>query len=208
MGVYPNLESFLKFNITQYVYLIQDIKTNTLINLYISSFNYRRLIKLFRELKYNNQKITKEYYHKLLNKVRIVVLEILDHLVNNENYNYTWALIITEQINADYSMYNHSDKENIESDSEEAEFDDTENDIVLETINLEDENSFQHNEAPVSPPANDLYSELVTPITRRPLPPLPTSTQNRRLSVLDNSTLQSNIQSTRLQINSLLSAII
>ena len=36
MGVYPNLEeSFLKFNITQYVYLIQDIKTNTLINLYI-----------------------------------------------------------------------------------------------------------------------------------------------------------------------------
>ena len=72
-------------------------------------------------------------------------------------------------------MYNHSDKENIESDSEEAEFDDTENDIV-ETINLEDENSFQHNEAPVSPPAN-LYSESVTPITRRPLPPLPTSTQ-------------------------------
>ena len=100
------------------------------------------------------------------------VIEILDHLVNNENYNI-WALIITEQINADYSMYNHSDKENIESDLiEEAEFDDTENDIVLETINLEDENSFQHNEAPVSPPAN-LYSELVTPITRRPLPPLP-----------------------------------
>ena len=58
--------------------------------------------------------------------------------------------------------------------------------------------------APPSPLSNSRRRRL--PTLPPPIPPLPRSL-NRRLSLVDNSTFRTNIRNTRIQINSLLSAI-
>ena len=83
--VYPDVRKFLNFTPKEYLYFIQDLRTNDLIDKYISNTHYSLLIDA-----QNNNNIS---------KTRRIVLDILLKILNvKDNNTYTRALIISEQI--------------------------------------------------------------------------------------------------------------
>lgn len=83
--VYPDIRKFLKFTGKQYLYFIQDLRTNDLINRYIKQYQYDLLIKIYNE---DN-----------ISRTRRLVLDILLGILDIEDSNsYTRALIVSEQI--------------------------------------------------------------------------------------------------------------
>ncbi len=83
--VYPDIRKFLKFTGKQYLYFIQDLRTNDLVNSYIKSYHYELLVKIYNE---DN-----------ISRTRRIVLDILLDILNvNDNNSYTRALVVSEQI--------------------------------------------------------------------------------------------------------------
>ncbi len=102
--VYPDIRKFLKFTGRQYLYFIQDLRTNVLINKYIPSYLYDLIL---------------ENYDKNVEKTRRFVLDSLLKILNvKDNNRYTRALVISEQIT----------NTTISNDSSDNDSDDTDND--------------------------------------------------------------------------------
>ena len=83
--VYPDIRKFLNFTGKQYLYFIQDLRTNVLINKHIPPYQYDLLVDIHNE---NN-----------IARTRRVVLDILLKVLSIKDINtYTRALIVSEQI--------------------------------------------------------------------------------------------------------------
>ena len=102
--VYPDVRRFLKFTAKQYLYFIQDLRTNNLIDDHVSTIQYSLLVDAQNE---GN-----------LNRTRKIVLDILLKILDvGDNNTYTRALIISEQIlntntTSDSDSDNDSDNDN------------------------------------------------------------------------------------------------
>lgn len=100
--VYPDVRRFINFTGRQYLYFIQDLRTNELIREHISSYYYNLLVEI-----YKNDDI---------NRTRRVVLDILLKILSVDDTNLsTRALVISEQINNTISNSDDSDDDSDET---------------------------------------------------------------------------------------------
>ncbi len=97
IGVYADMNKFLSFTSLQYVYFIQDLVSNKIIEKSINKTHYNQVIKIYKNTYYSNK--------SKLKKIRNFILEIISDLTNTrDDLLYTRALLIAEQINYDYNQ--------------------------------------------------------------------------------------------------------
>ena len=106
--VYPDIRKFLKFTGQQYLYFIQDLRTNVLINRYIPCYLYDLIL--------NSYDISVERTRRYVLDVLLKILSVKD------NNRYTRALVISEQITNTF-LSNVSDASNTD-DSNDSDNDD------------------------------------------------------------------------------------
>lgn len=107
--VYPDIRKFLKFTGQQYLYFIQDLRTNVLINRYIPCYLYDLIL--------NSYDISVERTRRYVLDVLLKILSVKD------NNRYTRALVISEQITNTFLSNNASDESNTD-DSDDSDNDD------------------------------------------------------------------------------------
>ena len=102
IGVYADMNKFMSFTSLQYVYFIQDLVCNKIIEKYINNTKYNQVIRI-----YKNNYYTKSTKRK---KIKNYILEIISDLTEtNDDLLYTRALLIAEQINYDYNLESNQD---------------------------------------------------------------------------------------------------
>ena len=112
--VYPDIRKFLNFTGKQYLYFIQDLRTNVLINKHIPTYQYDLLVDIHNE---NN-----------IARTRRIVLDMLLKVLSIQDINtYTRALIVSEQI--ENTINSDSD------DSDDSTDDSNNNNHLIRTTN-------------------------------------------------------------------------
>lgn len=114
--VYPDIRKFLKFTGQQYLYFIQDLRTNVLINRYIPCYLYDLIL--------NSYDISVERTRRYVLDVLLKILSVKD------NNRYTRALVISEQITNTFLSNNVSDESNTD-DSDDSDNDDEASSSVI-----------------------------------------------------------------------------
>lgn len=107
--VYPDIRKFLKFTGQQYLYFIQDLRTNVLINRYIPCYLYDLILNS---------------YDTSVERTRRYVLDVLLKILSvKDNNRYTRALVISEQITNTFLSNNISASNTDDSDDSDNEDD-------------------------------------------------------------------------------------
>ena len=151
------MKRFLEFRVIDYVYYIQDIRVNSIIEDCIHPIRYKKLIEVYRKFQYqNNLRSSYSYKKKLRLIAQDISLTIIDNILDiDDDLRTTRALAIAEQINFKYGQ---EDDYNSGNDSDNNPYD------IFQTETMSD------SEIPPPPPTH--YSTQSINVHNTTSPPI------------------------------------